>query len=70
MSSAVVTVVSADVVVTVDIASMGTIVVVAIVVVVVSCLSLSRISMTDSVLVEVAFWLTPDKVSFKGNSRR
>lgn len=69
MSSAVVTVVSADVVVTVDSASMGTIVVVAIVVVV-SCLSLSRISMTDSVLVEVAFWLTPDKVSFKGNSRR
>ena len=69
MSSAVVTVVSADDVVTVDSASMGTIVVVAIVVVV-SCLSLSRISMTDSVLVEVAFWLTPDKVSFKGNSRR
>ena len=67
MSSAVVTVVSADVVVVG--ASMGTIVVVAIVVVV-SCLSLSRISMTDSVLVEVAFWLTPDKVSFKGNSRR
>ena len=43
--------------------------VVVVVGVVVSCRSLSKISMTDSVLVEI-LWLTPDKVSLGGSSWR
>ncbi len=64
-------VVVASVVVSADVVVVAAAVVVlsVVVVVVVSCLSLSRTSITDSVLLEI-FWLSPDNVSFGGSSWR
>ena len=77
-SIAIVVVVVASVVVSAETVVVATVVGAAVVVmtvvvvvvdVVVSCLNLSRTSMTDSVVLEI-FWLRPDNVSFGGSSWR